>query len=41
MREILDLVKFFQRMLDKLDKEKKKKKGSAGSARHDSDSEES
>ena len=41
MREIMDLVKFFQRMLDKLDKEKKKKKGSAGSARHDSDSEES
>ena len=41
MREIKDLVKFFQRMLDKLDKEKKKKKGSAGSARHDSDSEES
>lgn len=40
MREIMDLVKFFQRMLDKLDK-KKKKKGSAGSAQHDSDSEES
>ena len=36
MREILDLVKFFQRMLDKLDKAKKK--GSKqGSARHDSE----